>query len=212
MTTKLIQKHLVRGTQAFELVDDYVSIRTKARFRKTEEIRVMLTVLDPEPVISASFLSFNSRVNGEPLISLFLGKPDTEAFNAFVNELKLRAQEAFHAFAGLRSAAPPAGLNGNIHDAPTETGAIAPDQTTKIRRSLDSTRLDEAVQMLRQYLDEEATQPLIKALEALKEDPMSEELLTQAVNAFDGLGSRQGAVLTYAPYVSIVLSDDPFNW
>lgn len=86
------------------------------------------------------------------------------------------------------------------------------DRRTKIRRTLDSTRLDEAVQMLRQYLDEEATQPLITVLEALKEDPKSEKLLAQAVNAFDGLGSRQGAVLTYAPYVSIVLSDDPFNW
>jgi len=208
MTTKLIQKHLFRGTQEFELVDDYVSIHTKARFRKAEKMRVMLTVLDPDPVISESYLNFNSRVNGEPLISLFLGKPNTEAFNGFVNELKQQAQEAFHAFAGLRSA----GLNGNVHDEPTETEGIAPDQSTKIRRSLDSTRLDEAVQMLRRYLDEEATQPLITALEALKEDPKSEELLTQAVNAFDGLGSRQGAVLTYAPYVSIVLSDDPFNW
>ena len=212
MTTKLIQKHLVRGTQEFELVDDYVSIRTKARFRKTEEMRVMLTVLNPDPVISESLLNFNSRVNGKPLISLFLGKPNTEAFNAFVNELKRQAQEAFHAFAGLRSAAPPAGLNGNVHDEPTETEGIAPDQRTKIRRALDSTRLDEAVQMLRQYLDEEATQPLITALEALKEDPKSEKLLAQAINAFDGLGSRQGAVLTYAPYVGIVLSDDLFNW
>ncbi len=212
MTTKLIQKHLVRGTQEFELADDYVSIRTKARFGKTEERRVMLTVLNPDPVISHSHLNFNSRVSGEPLISLFLGKPNTEAFNAFVNELKRQAQDAFHVFAGLRSAAPPAGLNGNVHDEPTETGGTAPDQRTKIRQALDSTRLDEAVQMLRQYLDEEATQPLITALEALKEDPKSEKLLTQAVNAFDGLGSRQGAVLTYAPYVSIVLSDDPFNW
>ena len=212
MTTKLIQKHLVRGTQEFELVDDYVSIRTKARFGKTEEMRVMLTVLNPDPVISESLLNFNSRVNGEPLISLFLGKPNTEAFNAFVNELKRQAQEAFHAFAGLRSAVPPAGLNGNFHDEPTETEDIAPDQMTKIRRPLDSARLDEAIQMLRQHLDEEATQPLITALEALKEDPKSGELLTQALNAFDGMGSRQGAVLTYAPYVSIVLSDDPFNW
>lgn len=212
MTTKLTQKHLVRGTQEFELVDDYVNIRTKARFRKTEEMRVMLTVLDPDPVISDSYLNFNSRVNGEPLISLFPGKPNAEAFNAFVNQLKRQAQEAFHAFAGLRSAAPPAGLNGNVHDEPTETEGIAPDQRTKIRRALDSTRLDEAVQMLRQYLDEEATLPLITALEALKEDPKSEKLLAQAVSAFDGLGSRQGAVLTYAPYVSIVLSDDPFNW
>ena len=212
MTTKLIQKHLVRGTQEFELVDDHVSIRTKARFGKTEEMRVMLTVLNPDPVISESLLNFNSRVNGEPLISLFLGKPNTEAFNAFVNELKRQAQDSFHAFAGLRSAAPPAGVDGSVYGEPTKTDDIAPDQRTKIRRALDSTRLDEAVQMLRQYLDEEATQPLITVLEALKEDPKSEKLLIQAINAFDGLGSRQGAVLTYAPYVSIILSDEPFNW
>ena len=103
MTTKLVQKDLFKGTQEFELVDDYVNVRIKAPFKKAETLTVMLTVLDPEPVISKSSLNFNSRVNGEPLISLYLGKPNTEEFNGFVNALKQKAFEEFNAFAGLQT-------------------------------------------------------------------------------------------------------------
>ena len=212
MSKKLIQKHLVKGSQEFELVEDYVRIRTKAPFGREEELRVMLSIVDPEPVISKSHLHFNSRVNGEPLISLYLGKPNTEVFNEFVSALKQKAQEVFHAFAGLRPAAPPAGLAANVQDSPPELEDSAPDQRTRIRRELDSARIAEAVQMLKLHLDEEEIKPMISALEALEQDPKDEKLLSQAVNAFDGLGPRQGAVLTYAPYVSIVLSDDPFGW
>ena len=35
--------------------------------------------------------------------------------------------------------------------------------------------------------------------------------LDRLAQAFDDLGPRQGAVLTYAPYVGLLLSDDPFD-
>jgi hypothetical protein len=212
MTTRLIQRHLFQGTREFELVDDHVNVRIKAPFRKEEVLTVMLTVLDPEPVIGRSCVNFNSRVNGEALISLFPGKPSTEEFNAFVSVLKERAQEEFRAFAGLRSSAPRAGLGGNVYEEPPEFDDLDPDQMGRAVQDLDPVRLEESIQMLKTYLDPKDTETFVLALEALKDDPTNERLLVEAVNAFHGLGSSQGAVLTYAPYVSVVVSDGPLRW
>mgnify|MGYP001550140873 CR=1 FL=1 len=67
METKLLQKHIFKGTQEFEIVDDVVNVRMKPRLRKEETLTVMLTVLNPEPLINKSLLEFTSRVNNEPL-------------------------------------------------------------------------------------------------------------------------------------------------
>ena len=72
--------------------------------------------------------------------------------------------------------------------------------------------IDSSIQMLEQYLDAEEIRPLLTALEALKAEPENESLFAQLVTAFDDLGPRQGAVLTYAPYIGILLSDDPFGF
>jgi hypothetical protein len=65
--------------------------------------------------------------------------------------------------------------------------------------------------MLKQYLPEDDIAPLIDVLEALAADPRNETLLGQLSDVFDSLGLLQGAVLTYAPYVSIVLAGDLFD-
>ena len=52
---------------------------------------------------------------------------------------------------------------------------------------------------------------MLSALRDIKADPENESCLTRLTSAFDDLGPRQGAVLTYAPYVGILLSDDPFE-
>lgn len=211
MTTKLVQKDLLKGTQEFELIDDYVNVRIKAPFKKAETLTVMLTVLDPEPVISKSSLNFNSRVNGEPLISLYLGKPNTKEFNGFVNALKQKAFEEFNAFAGLQSTNLPTGDNPAQHESPPDFGDSAEAQLTKNRDHIKADRIDETIQMLSQHLEPEDIKPLLSALEGLKEDTKSEARLAQVLHAFNELGPYQGAVLTYAPYVSILLYDDPFS-
>jgi len=213
MTTRLKQKHLLKGTQEFEIVDDMVEVRIKMPFKEEQSLTVMLTVLYPEPVINKSRLEFVSRVNREPLISLFLANPNAEEFNAFVNTLKQRAEAEFNAFAGLKSASHADMLAGNVHEEPPEfdEASGAPD-TAKIKQQVDVMRLDEAINMLNEHLDPQDISGLLAALQALKQHPENESLITQLVDEFNALGPFQGAVLTYAPYLSILLADDPFNW
>lgn len=99
--TKLIQKNLLKGTQEFELVDDAINIRIKKPFRKTKQKTVMLSILNPEPVISEPYLHFHSRVKCGPLLSLYLDNPNAEEFKAFVEAVKEKALKEFNAFAGI---------------------------------------------------------------------------------------------------------------
>lgn len=207
---KLIQKHLFKGTQKLEVIEDYVNILTKAPFKDEEKQTVMLTVLNPEPVISKSSLVFNSRVNGCPLITLYLGKPNTADFNAFVNELKQRALEEFSAFAGLRPPGPPSKAVSSSEEEPPEIEESAEERIVKRKKIIDAARVENAIEMLTVQMDAEEIKPFIIALEALQEDAQNQTLLVQVLHAFNDLGPRQGPVLAYAPYVSILLSDDPF--
>jgi hypothetical protein len=65
--------------------------------------------------------------------------------------------------------------------------------------------------MLKQYLAEDDVAPLIDVLESIAAEPRNEALRGQLSDVFDGLGILQGAVLTYAPYISIVLAGDMFD-
>jgi hypothetical protein len=170
----------------------------------------MLTVLNPEPVISRSVLAFTSRVNNEPLLSLHLAKSNPEEFNAFVNLLKQKAQEEFHAFAGLKSSTP-SGLGGNVYDEPPEFDTPDSKRTAGTKKHIKAERIEEAVRMLSEHLGKEEIGPFLTALEALQEDPLNESHLSRMIDEFEALGPRQGAVLTYAPYIGLLMSDDPFS-
>ncbi len=65
--------------------------------------------------------------------------------------------------------------------------------------------------MLRDYLDSNELGPFIAALEALKQAPQDQALLARLESAFHELKILQGAVLTYAPYVGVLLTSDPFE-
>ena len=211
MTTKLVQKHLLKGSQELELIDDYVNIRNKAPFKDEEIHTVMLTVLNPEPVITESTLVFNSRVNGCPLITLTLGKPNIEEFNAFVSELKQKALEEFSAFAGLRPPSPSAEDLSNAEEEPPEIEESAEERIVKTKKKIDGARVESAIEVLQAQMDQEEIRAFIAALESLKQDPENRDLLVQVLHEFNDLGPNQGPVLAYAPYVSILLSDDPFE-
>ena len=76
---------------------EQVNVRFKSRF-KEETASVMLAVLDPEPVITRTHLEFVSRVNGEPLLSLKLSRPNVDEFNAFISTLKQKALDEYNTF------------------------------------------------------------------------------------------------------------------
>ena len=210
MTSKLVQKSLFKGTREFEIVDDVVNVRIKTPFNNEETLTVMLTVLNPEPVISKSLLAFTSRVNNEPLLSLYLAKPNPEEFNAFVNLLKQRAHDEFNAFAGLKSRTHP-GLDGNVYEEPPEFDEPDSKRTAGTKKHIKAERIEEAVRMLSEHLGKEEIGPFLTSLEALQEDPLNESHLSRMIDEFEALGPRQGAVLTYAPYIGLLMSDDPFS-
>lgn len=208
---KLVQKQFLKGIREFEILDDVVNVRFKTPF-KEEKITVMLTILNPEPVVNEPFLEFHSRVKCGPLFSLLINKPNAEKFNAFVNELKLRARQEYNAFAGLKAGSQPESLAANVYEEPPEFEEPGTNRTGKNVKPVSVERVDEAIQMLERHLDAEGIKPLLTALEKLKGDPENKSYFGQLVKVFDDLGPQQGAVLTYAPYVSILLSDDPFGY
>ena len=209
---KLVQKQFLKGSREFEIDGDVINFRLKTAL-KEEKLTVDLRMLDPDPEVNQPFLEFNSRVRGgHPLLTLLIDKPNAAEFKHFVDELKLRARQAYNDFAGLKAGAMPEGLAANVYEEPPDFDAPAPNRKQKQSKPVRVADIDISIQMLQQHLQDDEIKPLLDALEALKKEPDAESNFALLVKAFDDLGPRQGAVLTYAPYVSILLSDDPFGY
>lgn len=176
---KLTQKHIVKGTREFELTDEGVDIKIDMPFLN-KEFTVVYSVLETEPVVDGSSFAFVSGVNREPLVEMVVDKPTAEEFNAFVEELKKRVKEE-------------------------EFGKVSLD---KAERTVNVKILQESLDMLRLYLTGDEYQPLLEAMEAVKAEPKSKERLAELFEIFNNLGPLQGAVLTYAPYISNLLVGD----
>lgn len=215
MSTKLVQKDLFRGTREFEILDDAIHFRLKTPF-KEEKLTVMLTILNPEPVVNKPYLDFHSRVKCDALISLYLNKPNKKEFDAFVDELIRRSTDEYNAFAGLKNAhevpSRPEGLKQNSSEAPPEFDDRDAPQLGDNGMDVRPADLGEAINMIKTYLDGDDLIPMLDALKALQDDPQSQACFQDLVKAFDALGPRQGAVLTYAPYIGLMLSDDPMGF
>ena len=82
---------------------------------------------------------------------------------------------------------------------------------TKITENVDAGKIDASLEALKKFVKDESIEPLISVLEALKQDPNNESLLLQLSDTFKALGIIQGAVITYAPYISLLLSYDLFE-
>ena len=78
-------------------------------------------------------------------------------------------------------------------------------------RLIDAERIETSIIMLKRYVEEDDIAPLIDVLESIKAAPRDEALLDQLADVFDGLGLLQGVVLTYAPYLSTLLSKGLFD-
>lgn len=91
------------------------------------------------------------------------------------------------------------------------TGNTTQKDAIERSQAFELERIDNAVTMLEQYVDSEEVRPLIAALATLRAEPKNESLRAQVVDAFNELGIMQGTVLTFAPYVGILLTGDPFD-
>ena len=207
---KLIQKRGFKGTREFEILDDSVFVRIKSPL-KQEKLTVGLSMLNPEPFVNGSELEFHGRFKSEPLFSLFLNKPNAEEFNAFVDTLKQRVLEDSGISSGVQAASQPEGLDRNVYDEAPEFEEFDQIKVRKKGQVVNVSEVENAIHMLETYVADEAVKPLLSALQQLKAEPQNESHQQKVVDAFNGLGITQGAVLTYAPYLSIFLSDDPFG-
>ena len=71
--------------------------------------------------------------------------------------------------------------------------------------------IDTALQMMQRHMDPQSISGLVSALETLKTEPGNEAYQEDVIKVFNDLGVLQGAALTYAPYLNVFVSDDPFG-
>ena len=177
MINRIAQKHPERGTREFELVDDAIEYRISGNFGD-EELSVVLSVLAPEPVVDGSMLYFVSEVNREALIKMFVDLPDKETLAQFVSTVQQRIREE-------------------------SFGTLAADNRES---EVTQEQVDTTIRMLETNLDPSSITDLLSALRTLSEAPNDRERLDKVVQAFNRLGFQQGAVLTYAPFFTTLLS------
>tara|TARA_B100000609_G_C17132644_1_gene391085 strand:+ start:131 stop:766 length:636 start_codon:yes stop_codon:yes gene_type:complete len=209
MAQKIIQNHLLKGSQEFEILEDSVNVKIKPRFGQEEVSTVMLAILNSEPIITKSYLEFTSRVNNEPLLTLFLAKPNQKEFNDFVNILKHKIQDEFNSFAGLNPGMP-SGMEANIFDDAPDFDNFDENHKPQ-RKKLKASDIDTSITMLKNQIHDKKINDFIYSLEELRESPLSDECLSKVMEQFRILGPLQGAVLAYAPYIIAILSDDPYD-
>lgn len=211
MTIKLIQKRFLNGTREFEIIDDEdaVTVRIKGLL-KEEKLTVSLSMLNPEPVVNGEELQFYSNYKGHPVLSLILNNPNAEKFNAFIETLKNKIRGEDTTSAGVeveiseevRSEA----LARNVYEEPPEFADFDTREQVSFQ-PVNTERLVVDISMLKTYLAEADIKPLLDALETLKDEPDNEAAYQKVQAAFNDLGITQGAVLTYATYLKVLLSN-----
>lgn len=210
MTMKLVQKRFLKDTREFEIIDDeavYVRIRG---LLKEEKLTVSLSMLNPEPVVNGSELEFYSDYKGRPVLSLLLNKPNAVEFNAFIDTLKKKIIGEDDTFASVDDDSPDTkrseALARNVYEEPPVFKGSADTREKISVLPVNTERLGEDITMLKTYLDEDDIKLLLDSLETLKAKPENEAAYRKMLDAFNALGIEQGAVLTYAPYINVLLS------
>jgi hypothetical protein len=205
---KLTQKRFLKGSREFEIDGDAIYVHIKS-LRKEQQLTVDLSTLDPEPVIIGAELAFYSPHRGRPVFSMLLNNPNEEKFNAFVDALKqkITGDDDSMASAEVVSAeTAQSALARNVYEEPPEFVESEDAQEKISFQPVNTERLENDITMLKTYLDEEGIKPLLDALETLKAEPENEAAFQKMMDAFNDLGVYQGAVLTYATYVKVLVS------
>jgi len=182
MTSILVQKHPIKGSREFRLVEDEIQYTIQSPF-KTDSLSVLFEVLDPEPIISVSTLSFISKVNKEPLVELFLNNPNKEVFDQFVKNIQMKIIE--NDFGRFR------------------VGDKGVD--------VDIERLSESIEMLQKNVDPTEIKSFLSALVELKTKPDDVKCQKNVAEAFNELGFAQSQVIIYAPYLNFMFSGNRWH-
>jgi hypothetical protein len=104
MSDRLVQKHLIRGTQEFEIRDDLLRLTSRGLLGGSKTLDFVLASLNPDPVLNGDRLEFYGRVKCGPMLSLDVNKPDRESFDAFVERLKSKIRAEYGEFTGGKDA------------------------------------------------------------------------------------------------------------
>jgi hypothetical protein len=207
---KLVQKRFLKGTREFEIIDDdtlYVRIK---RLLKEEKLTVSLSMLNPEPLVNGSELEFYSDYKGRPVLSLLLNKPNAKEFNTFIDTLKKKIIGEEDIFTRIDDDSPDAkrseALARNVYEEPPVFEESADTREKISVLPVNAERLGDDITMLKTYLDEDDIKLLLDTLETLIAEPQNEAAYQKMLDAFNDLSIPQGAVLTYAPYLKVLLS------
>ena len=179
MTSTLVQKHPIKGSREFRLVDDEIQYTIQSPF-KTVSLSVILYILEAEPVSSGSTLSFISKVNKEPLVEFFLNKPDKETFEKFVENIRLKIIENDFGRFSVRDKA----------------------------IDVDIVSLNESIEMLQKYVDPTEIELFLSVLIELQTKPDDVKCQNKVAEVFNELGFAQTQVITYAPYINFLFSSN----
>ena len=76
---------------------------------------------------------------------------------------------------------------------------------------IDIKKIDTSIELLRHYIDDDRIESVISVLTSLKNEPSKASILTELSETLNSLGILQGAVLTYAPYISVLASNNLFE-
>ena len=217
---KLKQTQFLKGSREFEIAGDTLFVSIKSFF-KEEKLTVDLSTLDSSPVIKGSELKFYSPHRGHSIFSLLLNKPNTQEFNHFVDRLKQTISGDDHVATGIETniseSVREEALNRNVYEEVPlfdQAGEDESQETVNFKPVIIA-RLEDDIAMLKTYLDENDIKPLMNSLDALLAEPDSEAAYMNMLNAFNDLGFHQGPVLTYAPYVKVLVAESNLinkNW
>lgn len=81
----------------------------------------------------------------------------------------------------------------------------------KITKKIDVEEIETAIKLLNTYVNDGSIDPVVLALEALIKDPDNEALITGLLDSLDSIGVMKGAVLSYAPYIALLVSNGLFE-
>jgi len=82
---------------------------------------------------------------------------------------------------------------------------------SNIPKKADAREIEESIQLLNKYVNDASIKPVLLVLEELKKDPDNDSLVVQLADTLKTIGVMQGAVLTYAPYIAILISFNLFE-